>query len=90
MSTTYRYFVNLTPFRVLIKYSARTLLISNKGDYVKIHSALLSKFKEGDYIFESKMIGNGFVNTAYVKNNQNKIGNSFFRIGLENIFLIKN
>ena len=88
MANTYRYFISLTPFRILDNSHSKALLISDKGDYVKVNSEILSDFKQGDYIFKSRMVGRGHVNIGYIKQDKNKSDESFSKTKLENLITL--
>ena len=85
MIKTYTYLIHITPFRVLEKDSKRTTIISNKEDYLKIHSSRLSDFEKDEYLFRSVLVGESFVQINYLKWDEKKMAKPFANSNLEEI-----
>jgi hypothetical protein len=61
------YFLKVTPFRFVEKKGNTAWIISDKGIYKTINSALLTDFKEGDFLYKSVLIGEDSVYVKYFK-----------------------
>ena len=81
---------NLRKHYGLEKKPVKTLIISNKGEYKRVNSSLLTDFEEGEYLIRSMMIGNGLVEINYAKMDDGKVWSYLQKRGLEDLSLSKN
>lgn len=65
------YSIRITPYQIIDKSLDSVLMISNEGNHRMLgdSSVLMKDFNLGDYLFEGRMVGNGFVRYNYTKMN---------------------
>jgi len=72
--------IEITPCSIMEISNGKALLLTKEKDshgFSTIDSAPILNFKEGDYLFMSKMIGEGFVQINYTKMNDKEIKKYF-------------
>ena len=69
----------ITPYQILEKSSDHVLMISNRGEYRRLGdiTLLMRDFNSGDYLFQGRMVGKGFVQYNYVKMTPSQIKTYF-------------
>jgi hypothetical protein len=72
--------IEITPCSIMEISNGKALLSTKEKDshgFMTIDSAPITNFKEGDYLFMSKMVGEGFVQINYTKMNDKDIKKYF-------------
>lgn len=80
--------IKTTPYLIVEKREDATLIISNEGKCKILEDTgiLMKSFNQGDYIFQDRIVGNGFVRYNYTKMSKKDIEQYFPFEETEEIF----